>query len=153
MSSCEFIHKVHAYHDGELSAGARRELDEHLQGCLSCARELEQLRSMSEFFAGAAMPQMPAGVLDGLHRRLASLRGGVTVRMAKMLMASAATVLLVCSALLWQALREQVPHTSGPMPDWEMAATGSRTEELADGAEEQMAQWIVEDLSLESAHE
>ena len=68
MLFCENSRKVSAYHDGELSGDERRLMEEHLGRCASCARELEQLRSLSRLLAAATMPEMPVSARERLSR-------------------------------------------------------------------------------------
>ena len=44
---------LQAYLDGEVTAGARAEIDKHLQSCSACTVQLQQLRSASLLFAHA----------------------------------------------------------------------------------------------------
>ena len=44
---------LQAYLDGEVTAGARAEIDKHLQGCTACAAELNRMRGASLLFRNA----------------------------------------------------------------------------------------------------
>jgi predicted anti-sigma-YlaC factor YlaD len=48
MSCDEYRPLISGYIDEELEAGERQRLEEHLKGCASCRRELEQLRGLTE---------------------------------------------------------------------------------------------------------
>jgi hypothetical protein len=44
---------LQAYLDAEVSAGARADIDKHLQGCTACAAELERMSNSSRLFSNA----------------------------------------------------------------------------------------------------
>jgi anti-sigma factor RsiW len=48
---------LQAYLDAEVSAGARAEIDGHLQGCIECATELERMRGAAALFTNAVSAQ------------------------------------------------------------------------------------------------
>ncbi len=153
MPACERSRRLSAYHDGELPAEERRGLEEHLRQCPSCAQELQQLRSLSGLFAAVEMPGMSSDALGRLHSSVGSIREGLTVRMAGVLAAAAAAVLLVSSVWLCQGWLRPGSDV-GWVPAWERVAVTPQVDVPSGaGAVTQLAQWIVEDLSLENGHD
>lgn len=150
MPSCEYNHKISAYHDGELPTEERRDLKEHIQECSSCAQELQELRSLSRFFAAAEMPGMSSDALDSLHRHVGSVRDVFVLQMAERLMTAAAALLVVCAVWFWQTARVQDSGTRG-LEVWEIAPISLQTGmPAASSTEEMFARWIVWDLSREN---
>jgi len=130
-----------------LRAEERRELEEHIRECSSCARELERLRSLSRLFAAAEMPEMSSDALERLHGGVGSVREVFVLRMAETLIAAAAMLLFVCVVWFWQTARVQ---GSGPqrLEDWEIAAVSMQREGRPEAsAEEMLAQWMASDLA------
>ena len=150
MSSCEHSRKMSAYHDGQIPAGERRDLEEHMRECSSCAQELEQLRSLSRLFAAAEMPEMSSDALERLHSSVGSVREVFVLRTAQRLMAAAAMLVVVCAGWFWQTARVQDSGTEA-LEGWEIAAVSPQMEAPAEAsAEETLAQWIVSDLAWEN---
>lgn len=152
MDSCEQTRQVNAYHDGELSPEDARPFEAHLAQCAACARELERLRGVSRFLAGARMPGVPAEVIERLHENLAVVRERVVVRMAEMLTAAAALVLITCAAWVWHGLGETESQAAAAVSAWERVAVTLRVETSV-SEPQQVAQWIVQDLSRENGHD
>lgn len=48
-----------AYHDGELSSNRRRQVDKHLQDCLTCRAELEAYGELSALLKVDPVPTLP----------------------------------------------------------------------------------------------
>ncbi len=151
MSVCEHSGRLNAYHDGELPLEERRALEEHIGRCPSCAREFEQLRSLSRLFAAVEMPEMSSDALGRLHRNVGSIRERLVVRMAGVLTAAAAAVLLICGVWLWRSWAAQELYED---PVWEVAAVTLQLDVSPSGnGEMPLAQWIVDDLSRENGHD
>ncbi len=55
-----------AYFDGELGGAARLEIASHIDGCASCAAEVESLQALGDLLRGSVAPLPPAEVLAGL---------------------------------------------------------------------------------------
>ncbi|MEI6149647.1 MAG: zf-HC2 domain-containing protein [bacterium] len=69
---CERINQWLGEHlDGSLDADRTREVNEHLAGCATCRRELEELRQTVALVRGLAPVAPPADLLPSVHRRLA----------------------------------------------------------------------------------
>jgi len=150
MPTCEQRRFISPYHDGELDPEASLRLEKHLRECALCTAELERLRGISRLLGAARAPEIPADVLSRLHRNVGVVRESVLLHTAQRLTAVAAILLVSCVAWLWQA------GGASPLPPempaaWETAAvTLSADFATANGAEPQLAQWIVEDLSREN---
>ena len=153
MSDCEHMGRLSAYYDGEMDAEERRELEKHLGRCPSCARELGELRRLSELFAAVPMPQMSAGAMERLHSNLGSMREAVIVRMARIVAAAAAAVLIVCSVWLWASATRQESYAASA-PAWEPVAVTLQngTPPSAD-TETELMEWIVQSLSRENGND
>jgi len=149
MNACEHTRRLSAYHDGEVSGAEREALEAHLAQCPACAAELARLRRLSSLLAQAERPKMPAGVLDRLHRSADDLAAADLRRVAKTFLAAAASILLVCGIWLWQANGAAEPAEA--IPVWESLA--ARQQVLTAGSEEQLAQWIVQDLERKNGHD
>src|SRR5947207_963209 len=97
---CEYTHKIGALHDNELPAAERQELEKHVTACAQCRQELESLRRLSRLFATAtSAPAQDAGRKPEILRPAFSRQVG-TLRLAKMLLAAAAAVLVICSGTM-----------------------------------------------------
>jgi anti-sigma factor RsiW len=121
MAPCESNRQISAYHDGELPAGAARELAEHIRHCPSCRQELERLRSLSQWLAAAPMPEAPEALLERLRRSVQPRRDRIALRVAEALTAVAAVVLVACSAMLYQRSRPRSAPVQ-PVARWERLA-------------------------------
>jgi len=150
MSECEYARRLSAYHDGEVSETERVALEAHLQGCPACAAELNRLRRLSHVLATAPRPEMPAKALARLHRAADDMAMADLGRMAKTLMAIAASILLVCALWLWRS--RAAGEATEPIPTWETAATAQEGT-LATASDEQLARWIVHDLERKNGHD
>ncbi len=128
MAPCESNRQISAYHDGELPAGVAGELAEHIRQCPSCRRELERLRSLSQWLAAAPVPEAPEALLERLRRSVQPRRDRIALRMAEALTAVAAVVLVACSAMLWQRSRPQ-PLPVQPVAQWERLAAAPMPDE------------------------
>ena len=152
MPACKLNRLVSAYHDGELATAERLHVEAHLGQCSSCTRELERLRGLSRLLGSAVRPAMPAGLLSRLHSHVGSTRDTVLLHMGQALAAAAAAVLVACAVWFWQGPNARMSRTQ-PDTLWETAAvTPSWDTVLDSGAEPQLAQWIVEDLSRENGN-
>ena len=151
MPTCEHSLKVGAFHDGELSGEERRAFQAHLPACPACALDLKQLEALSRGLAGMRIPQAPPGLAERLYGTVGAARERVIIRMAEVLTAAAAAVLVVCGGLLWRDLGAGGAYVAAA-PPWERAAVTLSVEPSA-SEPHQIAQWIVEDLSSENGHD
>jgi len=144
MTECGRAQHLSAYYDGELPAAAAAEFEEHLRQCPDCAAELAGLRELSRLLGKLAERKIPSRVLHRLHRSADySSRAGFR-RMAKVVSAVAAIVLLVCSAWLWYLSGSEAKV--GESLPWEAFALRSTDFPVHRTSDEQLAIWIIEDL-------
>ena len=147
--TCELTQRVGAWLDGEIPAAERASFETHVAGCPACAREAAQLRALSGLIAGGAARELPAGVLARLQRREAAVVRDLGVaRVAEWLTAAAATVLLACGGWLALGGSHGASAQAASIAPWEQAAVTLRAD--AGNEPQQIARWIVEDLSQES---
>ena len=150
MSECEQARRLSAYHDGEISGPEREALEAHLRQCPACAAELSRLHKLSRLFAAAERPQMSPAAVARLRRATDAVVTADLGRMAKELMAVAASILIVCSLWLWQSRGQAEP--TEPIPAWETAAVTYQGTP-ATASDEQLARWIVLDLERKNGHD
>jgi len=150
MNECEQAERLSAYHDGELSGAARTEVEQHLRRCPACAAELNRLGRLSQLFSAAAEPRVPPEVLERLHAAVDVLPLAEIGRLARIVAAIAAAILLVSSVWLLRAGGAGEPKDQ--IPVWETVAV-VRQEVPVSAPEEQLAQWIVQDLSRKNGHD
>jgi anti-sigma factor RsiW len=143
MNECEQSEKISAYHDGELPAALRQEIERHLEQCLRCQAELEELRELSASVRALPMPQASPVVLARLHRQVDQLTARSIYRLMEAGAAVAAAVLVICVV----ALSRQGPVPSPAPAPWEAQATYGASVDLASGGPETvLAGWTVQDL-------
>jgi len=150
MCSVKHSREVNAYHDGELPPEDARRLEAHLAQCAVCARELGELRSLSRVLSDVPMPDAPAKVIERLYDTVAAAREVAVVRLAESLIAAAAAILIVCAAWIWGVGGGSESRVAAANT-WEWAAVTPHVETSSDT--QQIAQWIVDDLSLERRHD
>jgi anti-sigma factor RsiW len=150
MNMCKHIRLVSIYHDGELSPEHARRLEAHMAQCAVCARELRELRGLSRALGDAAVPEAPAKVIERLHDTVSTAREAAIITLAKRLIAAAAAILIVCTAWMWGLFggTESRAKTTNP---WEWVAVAPQAEMSSDA--QQIAQWIVDDLSSGRPHD
>jgi len=150
MMECKHAHEMSAYHDGEVSEPSRTALAEHVRGCPVCAAELSRLERLSLLIGTAGRPEMSAQALERLHRSVDLQPKVALLRVAEVFTAVAAAILLFSGVWLWRisaagASAEQIPL-------WETVAVAPQDLSAA-AAQEQLAQWIVQDLSRKNGHD
>ncbi len=150
MNTCEHADKLSAYHDGELDAVSRAAMERHLGQCAQCAAELERLRKLSALLVQTAPAEMPPLGMRRLHALAERSIGGDLMRWAMTMTALAASVLIACSVLLWRQHGSAEPVS---VPAWEMSVMQRPTESVAASSEDQLATWMVEDLSGKNGHD
>jgi anti-sigma factor RsiW len=149
--TCEKSNLIHAYHDGELSAADRAEVEAHLAVCAECGQLLEELRELSHALAVVDLPTVPRSAMNRMHgawwaAKPAQERG--VRRLAGFLTAAAAAVLVVVP-LTSQNVAVEQPIV--PTRSFEIMALvpppGPRDD--MSGELMQVAQWFATDLSTE----
>jgi hypothetical protein len=84
--------ELHAYADGELPAQEARRVEAHLRGCTECARELALIQSMGEAMKSSYSRRPPAGIWDGVHRRITRPVGWLLILVGTMIWVGLALV-------------------------------------------------------------
>ena len=152
MNECEYTPRLGAYYDGELSPESAAEVRRHVQDCPACAAELGRIKALSRLMSSVAEHQPSAELLRRLHRRVDLGSYLVVRRMAGVLAAAAAFVLMVCSVWL-----TTVPEASEPtegIPLWETAAAGLQgSDPSITSTEQQLAMWTLHDLAGNNGHD
>ncbi|MFB3891268.1 MAG: anti-sigma factor [Phycisphaerae bacterium] len=153
MSQCEQVSRADAYHDGELSADSRAAFERHLARCEQCQAELAGLRKLTQFISSSPRPGMPPGAMARLHKAVDRQGGPGIVRFAEELAAAAAAVLVACVIAL--ASRPASTASAAASASWETAAVAQQPAETttAPGSDDQVANWIVQDLSGKGEHD
>jgi len=150
MMECRQADRLSAYYDGELPEPARVAVEEHIRGCPACAAELGRLQRLSQLVRAAGRSEMPPQALDRLHRSLDLQPKIAILRMAEVFAAVAASILLFSSVWLWRISTAR--DAAGPIPVWETVAVAPQ-DSPGVAAQEQLAQWIVQDLSWKNGHD
>jgi anti-sigma factor RsiW len=75
------IRELNSYLDGELSAAAKQDLEEHLEDCTDCKLIVNQTKLTVDIFCDSQHVELPQDVRDRLHealrRRMRTPRTGV----------------------------------------------------------------------------
>jgi anti-sigma factor RsiW len=109
--NCELNNLLGRYHDGELSAGDRLRFEQHLGDCPPCARELEQMRGISQVLRAGTVPRASAEFIKRLESLASNVEDVTVIRFVRRLTAAAAAVLLFAT-LQWAT----VNHAPAPQP-------------------------------------
>jgi anti-sigma factor RsiW len=148
MAHCEYADRLTRYHDGELSAERRRELDAHLAGCARCAAELRKLRGLSGLLSEAHAPAAPKGMTERLHRAVAAAGGTGVIRLCRAASLAAAALLVACAVVTLRGPGE--PAQAAPAAAWEVAAVTLDPDLAGRGTGEAAALWLMQDLAREN---
>ena len=143
--ACSRSTQVQYYHDAELKPEHRQAMEAHLRECAECRQMLAELRSLSSMILRAPLAEMPTGeaIRSDRCRRAARDRG--VLRLAGWMTATAAAVLI--GALL---IRENERNDTALRPEvWQTRAV-TPPEDIRDGDNSDLAQWMADDLSSES---
>lgn len=144
--ACDRPRQLHAYHDDELLPSERDEMQEHLAGCAACRAELTALRAASRLVSSVGEAAAPEWLMRRLRRTAdAAAEKGIR-RLASAVLAVAAAVLVACSVQIWRL--SSARQTDRPVARWEQSARGpAETTASDETAEDQLAAWMVQDLS------
>ena len=151
MKTCEFLTRMGAYYDNEVSAGERAELQTHVATCAVCLEELAGLGRLSVQLQSMAWPRVSPQVQERLQYQIQKQKERGLLHTAYSLLALAASLFVVLS--LW--VQQIGPgSTSQAVPAWELTAANYPTEtSVSSNQEVATAQWIFEDLSRRDASE
>ncbi|HTZ94811.1 MAG TPA: zf-HC2 domain-containing protein [Terriglobales bacterium] len=86
--------EISNYLDGEVEAGLRAAIDEHIHGCTRCAAVLEGTRNVIQLYGDERMSEVPLGFGHRLHRRLEDSMASSRRGFLGWMVAAAAAVLL-----------------------------------------------------------
>ena len=150
MNECEHACRLSAYHDGELDPATRAALERHLAKCSDCTAELARIRGLSGLLGGLAKGDPSPRALRRFHAAAEQAASGVIWRTASALTAAAAAILVVCGLWLWRGA--SAGESAGPMPVWEAVMLQRPAEPSISSPDEQLAMWMVQDLSRENGH-
>jgi len=150
MTECNEAERLSAYHDGALSEPSRIALEEHLKGCPTCAAELARLARLSQLIQSTSRPEMPPQALGRFHRAI-DLQPRITaMHVAEVFTAVAASILVFSSVCLWKMSTARAD--TAQIPVWETVAVAPQ-DPSGVAAQEQLARWIVQDLSGKNGHD
>jgi anti-sigma factor RsiW len=149
MSDCTFSQQLGAYHDGELDAIRRGEVERHLAQCADCATALRQMQSMSGWLADAPAPHLSQISLRRVHRRVESVMDEGLLWTARVLSGIAAAVLIVGS--IWLVHMGGAPRSTtaqvSTTPPWAGIPASSDAEMTTIATNTPAAQWYLAENS------
>jgi anti-sigma factor RsiW len=127
--------RLSAYHDGELDAASRGEVERHLSECPACAVELAELKAMSNWFQAAPPQRLSQIARYRIHGQTDWVVKQDLLRFARTVQAIAACVLVAASiGLMWShgAVSPIEPSQVQAAPPWMGLAvqTTAETNEL-----------------------
>jgi len=142
------IHEqLQAYHDGELAAVEREAFERHLAACEPCNAELGRLRALSGFFAATARPRLSQIAAHRVQRRVEEMMQRGVLRVARILAAVAACVVLGGSLRLMQQMKK-APEAAPPWVDVGVdVASASDADSNSRDAGTPAARWYLADAS------
>ena len=150
MTDCGQADRLSAYYDGEVSEAERASLEEHIRGCPLCAVEMARLQRLSRLIGSIGRMEMSSQALERLHQSL-DLQPKITIlHIAEVFAAVAASILIVSGVWLWMI--STANEAAGQIPVWETVAVAPQDPSGA-AAQEQLAQWIIQDLSRKNGHD
>lgn len=171
MAPCDFRSRLNAYHDGELTAEEMELFERHVQSCGDCAAELAEIRRLSSLFDDFASRPVEEPAVSRIHEAVDALdqTESGTLRIAGVLTALAASVLVVASVWLMEAPaaeneRKQVVRIEAPAPEWERVASTLRADAMPGGgpgigparepalADADLANWMLRNLDDKVTH-
>jgi anti-sigma factor RsiW len=113
---CEQVwEQISDYIDGEVEAGTRSAMDEHIQGCQRCTSVLNGTRNVVALFGDERLFKAPLGYSWRLQRRIASDTRPPRRAMLGWLVASAAMVLVSGSVVIANRFGSENGQTKSEM--------------------------------------
>jgi len=146
MTDCGQADRLSAYYDGEIPEPERAALEAHIRGCPLCAGEMARLQRLSRLICSTGRMEMSSQALERLHQSLDLQPKIAILHMAEVFAAVAALILV--ASVIWLYTLSATREASAQVPEWEAAALAVRNPSAS--GQEQLAQWIVEDLSGKS---
>ena len=149
----ELKRRLSLYHDGGLSEGERREIEDLIRTDPECEREARRIWRLSEVLRPAPLPELSAEARAGLHRRLDRFPENGLLPWAESL-AFAAVVLLLLGTSLCLGTDATDRAAFAEMEDWEQIAVMPKPDpSYTVEPEIRLAQWVVGGLSVENGYE
>jgi anti-sigma factor RsiW len=139
--SCSWNSQLSAYHDGELDASHRSDVEQHVATCAECSAYLAELRGLSGLFAAEPVARLSQIGVHRLHRRLQAVTEQGILRLARTMSAVAACVVLAGS--LWLTQLHETPQAA---PPWTGIPSNVDEVAMTDSASP-VAQYYLTDLS------
>lgn len=146
--NCDYGRQIHAYHDGELSPEACRRMENHLDGCSICQRELNELRQLSDAFGSAVIPQPTAEMMTRLHDRIERERQSGLIRVVEIMTGAAAAILLIGLTGLFV---NNMTSTLAEPGDWDQAIASLQAPANA-GDDVPWPSWLIDEPSNQTAN-
>jgi anti-sigma factor RsiW len=146
--ACPFNNHLSAYHDGELDAAGRAEIDRHLSTCPACASELAELTALSGLFQANPPPRLSQIAGHRLHNEADAVMQASFVRVARALQLVAACVLLAAS--LWPRSSETSNESVQSVPPWVDVAVTASAETNSLNVTTPAAAWYLADATARS---
>jgi len=153
MAKCLYEQKIEAYHDGELDADGRAQVESHLAQCAACAAHLNQMQAMSQLLASREQPRLSQISRYRLQRRVDAVMEQGLLRFAWMMSGIAATVLLIGSAWLMRVDDTTQAAAPAEAPPWVSVSLSNSRDPVVREAATPAEQWYLADASGNDAIE
>ena len=155
--TCPTHEELSAHHDGVLGADRSRQIEQHARTCAACARELADLRRVSQWLA-QQRPEPSTGAVrrvvefaDALAERSEAPTVGTLRRVGRILSGLAASVLVFGVIRLAQQPTPAPGASRGvtvaAAEDWEEVVLRGDSGETATPEAARFAEWVVSGLS------
>ena len=151
--SCPHSQLLSAYHDGELPVAQREQMEEHIAECPACSAELAELKAMSNLFAVSPRAQLSQLARYRIRVAAEALPQDQVIRLARIVRAIAACVLVAASIWLWNQSENgstQMETVAAPPPQLEVAITTTEATQNMDATTSPAAAWYLADASSRS---
>jgi anti-sigma factor RsiW len=148
--NCEQSVQIHRYHDGDLSALERAQVQAHLRSCAECQELLADLENLSHMFATVPLPEMTTRAMnrmEGSFWAAAKQAQDRSVRrFASWLTAAAAAV------LLFVPLAPPAEHPTEEAGVWADTLALIPPSEMRDSPSAdlvEVSRWMANDVNIE----
>jgi len=149
--SCDQVHLVEAFYDGEMPSSERDVFAGHLARCATCMAELDALQRLSRELKAVSIPSVSDEALARFHGTASVAEEHGVLKLAEWLTAAAAAVLAIGLTGLF---KHDTTHASAP-DVWEQAAVAYPTDHDPTVQSDvlQFAEWMRTDLSSSHKYE
>jgi len=157
MKDCDQRPRLDAYHDGELDAVERAELERHLPGCPRCNAEFEAMGRMSVFFGAPDGSKVSDAELSQLAKAVRANPSALALGRLFTQTLVAAAVVLASGVATSVYLGRRTGAAAHEAMVLDFATTPTHTQGgtraigpvagVVDESQAQLAQWIVDDLN------